>query len=79
MRAWDVSVERILGHGAQHIAIDEQHPCKWRFAQTGRPFGDSVEHRLHVARRSGDHLQDLADRGVLLQCLREALLDAAGR
>ncbi len=69
------TIERILGHGTQEVAIDEQHPCEERFAQTGRPFGDSVEHRLHVARRSGDHLQELADRGVLFQCLRGALLD----
>jgi hypothetical protein len=59
----------------QELAVDAGRSPHAPAAQRHRPLGDRVEHRLNVARRSGHHVQDFADRGVLFQCLGKALLE----
>ena len=34
-----------------------------------RALGNGIEHRLHVRRRAGDHLQDLGGRRLLIERL----------
>ena len=55
------------------IAILPENLSILRSAQSCGALDHGVEYPLHVARRSGDNLQKLADRGVLLQRFRQAL------
>ena len=56
------------------IAILPENLSILRSAQSCGALDHGVEYPLQVARRSGDNLQKLADRGVLLQRFRQALL-----
>ena len=60
------------------IAIPPENLSILRSAQSCGALDHGVEYPLHVARRSGDNLQKLADRGVLLQRFRQALLKQPG-
>ena len=42
-----------------------------RVAQPSRILSNHIQHWLDVRRRAGDHAQDFARRGLLLQCLSE--------
>ena len=55
------------------IAILPENLSILRSAQSCGALDHGVEYPLQVARRSGDNLQKLADRGVLLQRFRQAL------
>src|SRR5438105_5813377 len=57
------------------LTIERHKICRSSIAQLQCGRRDRVEHRLYVSLRGGDHLQDLADRRVLFQCLRKALLE----
>jgi hypothetical protein len=56
------------------IAIDAPHACA---AQPEGTLDDDVEHRLHVRRRTGDHLQDFGSGRLPLQRLL-GLVEQAG-
>jgi hypothetical protein len=59
-----------LGHRAQLVARDEQpDAAAFRFAQQPGALGDGAQHRLHVRRRSADHLQHLGRRRLPLERL----------
>ena len=60
------------------IAIPPENLSILRSAQSCGALDHGVEYPLHVARRSGDNLQNLADRGVLLQRFRQALVKQPG-
>src|SRR5205814_8320956 len=49
-------VGRMIGHRAQHVAVDQGHSSKGRITETGSALGDGIEHRLHIARRDGHDL-----------------------
>src|SRR6516164_11778540 len=51
------------------LTVPRPQKTKGRFAQVRRLFKDRLEHRLKVAGRCIDDLQDLGGRGLLLQCL----------
>jgi hypothetical protein len=46
-----------------------------RVTQPNRPLGYRVEHRLEIRGRSADDIQDLAGRRLLLQRLRQRVLE----
>ena len=52
-------------------AIDES---VFRVAQPRRIFRNHIQHRLDIGRRAGDHTQDLARCGLLLQCFGEVTI-----
>src|SRR5262249_35191075 len=54
-----------------HAVFDDNNVNKLRLADAGGMFGNRLENRCYVARRARDHGQDIADRGLLLQRLRE--------
>ena len=63
--------------GGQHepVAVGTVDGGVDRFAQPGRARRDRLEHRLKIGRRSADHPQDLAGRGLLVPGLGERLLE----
>ena len=63
-RARSSAIARSLSPG------DEQpHAAAFRLAEQPGALGDGVQHRLHVGRRSADHLQHLGRRGLPLERL----------
>ena len=62
---------RILAHRTQHVAVDHHDARVRRVAQMRRAFGHRLQHRLNVGRRARDHAQDLADRRLLPERVRE--------
>ena len=62
------------------VALNDYDLCDRSVAQQRRALGDRLEHGLHVRGRARDHPQDLADRRLLLERMRElvrALVDLA--
>ena len=57
------------GGEAKCVAFDQENSGLLGIAKLQRALGDGIEHRLHVARRAGNHTQDLADRGLLVERL----------
>jgi hypothetical protein len=55
------------------VAIRPPNGSVARFTQKRRVFGDDVEHRLNIRRRTSDHAQNLTRRRLLLQSLFELL------
>ena len=49
-----------------NIAVDPINQSVGCIAQQSRAFGDSIEHRLDIRWRAGDHTKDLAGRRLLL-------------
>ena len=49
------------------VAIDAENHSIGRVAQPRGIFRDHIQHRLDIRRRAGDHAQNLARRGLLLQ------------
>src|SRR5215471_17865730 len=59
------------GPDPHHAVFDDNNVNKLRLADAGGMFGNRLENRCYVARRARDHGQDIADRGLLLQCLAQ--------
>jgi len=54
------------GCAAKHVAIDlQQHDIR-RVAETGGGLDDRIEKGNEIVTRPGDRVQDLADRGALV-------------
>ena len=51
------------------VADDPRDGRRMAARQPPRAFGNGLEHRLHVRRRAGDHLQDVGGRCLPLQRL----------
>ena len=72
--------DRIDRTGSERVVLDQHDPRERGIAQVRGALGDGAHHRLDVGRRAGDHAQDLADGGLLLERVLElagALLDLA--
>ena len=59
------------GHKLDQLTVEPRYDADIGGAQSLRAFSDDVEDGLHVGRRTGDDLQDVAGRGLLLQGLGE--------
>jgi hypothetical protein len=59
------------------FAIERRNSAGACAAQVHRTVGDCVEHRLEIGRRARDHLQDVGRGRLLLQRLRQPLLQVA--
>ena len=68
----------VMSDELEPIAIPPENLSILRSAQSCGALDHGVKYPLHVARRSGDNLQKLADGGVLLQRFRQALLKQPG-
>ena len=56
---------------SERIALLQPDDRVEGFAKSRSVLGDGIKDRLHIGRRAGDHTQDLARRGLLLERLRE--------
>ena len=66
------------------VSLDHDDDGLRGVAEPQRALGDRIQHRPHVAGGAGDHAQDLADRGLLLERLlglveKPHVLDRDGR
>ena len=59
------------------LAVEPEHVRKQAAAQRDRVARDGVEYRLHIRRRTADHPQDLARRGLLLERFLRLVAGAA--
>ena len=53
--------------GQQVIAFLQRRDGVVGLAQLASAFGDGLEHRLHVGRRGGDHVEDVGAAGLVAQ------------
>ena len=69
LRRWSpIGTGAVMGSDdAGRLAVETEDGAVERIAQPGGALGDGVEHGLDVGRRSRDHPQDLAGRGLLLE------------
>src|SRR5215467_12183628 len=51
------------------LALAQENNRIVRLAKPASILGDGFQHRLNICRRSSDHTEDLACRGLLLKCL----------
>src|SRR5262249_16084817 len=61
--------EPIVGYEVEKLPVEPKEVAELSLAESPRALRDRVEHRLDVRRRAGDHPQDLAGRGLLLERL----------
>src|SRR5215472_9033660 len=53
------------------LALAQENSRIVRLAKPASILGDGFQHRLNICRRSSDHTEDLACRGLLLKCLSQ--------
>ena len=74
-----LGAQPVVGHEVDAFAVELENRAELAVAQLHRALRDHVEHRLRVGWGTRNHPQDLADRRVLLQCLRQTGFDLANR
>src|SRR5262245_40418636 len=53
------------------LALAQENNRIVRLAKPASILGDGFQHRLNICRRSSDHAEDLACRGLLLKCFAQ--------
>ena len=60
-----------MGYKPNHVTIKAADKSVVCLTQPRGTLGDYVQHRLNIRRRTGDDPENLARRGLLVQCLAE--------
>ena len=60
-----------MGSESNPLSVDAPNLYIDSVAKPRRAFRHSIQHRLNIRRRAGDHAQNLARRRLLFQCFGE--------